>query len=150
MIKDLPYAEEINYWKSSKSSPGSWIEKASGQIENLGGKVLTHAFGQDSSAGRSAYMIMFEIGIDAFKVIQPVLPTRKKEDIAAKRQAATLLYHEVKSRCLRAVISGSREAFFQYMLLPDGRTTAEATIQELMEGVPLSLTGYAIPRLEEK
>ena len=146
----LPYAEDINYWKTSKSSPDSWIEKSVKQIETLKGKVLTHAFGQDPVSGNSAYMIMFEIGINTFKIIQPVLPTYHGEDAAARRQATTLLYHEVKSRCLRSAITGPQEAFFQYMILPDGRMTSQASIPEIVTGLPLSLTGYSIPLLKDR
>jgi len=33
----LPFAEKLNYWKTSSSSPDIWIERASKQIEKLGG-----------------------------------------------------------------------------------------------------------------
>lgn len=145
----LPYAEDINYWKTSKSSPDSWIEQAAKQIEKLKGKVLTHAFGSDPESGRSAYMIIFAIGEHQFKVVQPVLPTYRDEDMAARRQAATLLYHEIKSRCLRATTRGVREAFFQYILLPDGRVASEATFPEISAGLPVALAGYTLQITED-
>ena len=145
----LPYAENINYWKTSQSSPDNWIEKATKQIQSLGGKVYTHAFGQDDE-GASAYMMLFSINEDQFKVVWPVLPSRTGKEIAAKRQAATLLYHDIKAKCLSATVKGTREAFFQYLLLPNGRTTSQASIPELLEGIPLSLAGYDILQLKEK
>ncbi len=144
----LPYAEDINYFRTSKVSPDSWIDNAATLIENLGGKVYTHAFGVNER-GASAYMVMFVIGGDEFKLVWPVLPCKAGNEVAAKRQAATLLYHDVKARCLTALIKGTREAFFNYLLLPDGRTAAEASIPELMKFVPLVFSGVGIRQLEE-
>ena len=143
---NLPYAEEINYWKTSKSQPDAWIDKASKLISDLGGKVYTHAFGQDDQ-GNSAYMMQFSIGDDRFKLIWPVLPTSRGEENAARRQAATLMYHDIKARCLTARILGSRTAFFNYLMLPDGRTASQASVPELMQDIPLALSGYDIPQL---
>ena len=137
----LPNAEDINYFKTSKISPDSWVDNAATLIENLGGKVYTHAFGVNER-GASAYMVLFVIGGDEFKLVWPVLPCKAGNEVAAKRQAATLLYHDVKARCLTALIKGPREAFFNYLLLPDGRTAAEASIPELMDAIPSILRGF--------
>ena len=132
----MPYAEKINYWKTGRSSPDSWIEKTERQIENLGGKVLAQGFGSNAD-GKAAYMIGFEIKNKKFKVIWPVLLTESgKDKQAAKIQAATMLYHDIKSRCISATVLGIETAFFSYLLLPDGRTAAEATVKELAEGLP--------------
>jgi hypothetical protein len=137
---ELPLAEEINYWKTSSSSPDKWLEKAAEQIEKLGGKVLTYAFGNDPEINRQAYLMQFKIGDDDFKVIWPVLPTRSDRDsLAAKRQAATLLYHDIKNKCLNARIRGHRRAFFEYYMLPDGRTAPDASFKELKQGLPQQL-----------
>ena len=145
----LPYAEDINYWKTGQGSPDSWIDKSASQIEKLGGKVYLHSFGVDDQMN-SAYLILFKIDSDEYKIVWPVLPTKRGEEGAAKRQAATLLYHDVKAKCLTATIKGSREAFFGYLMLPDGRTTTEASIPELMKFVPLVFSGVGIARLEEE
>lgn len=145
-MTDLPDAEDINYWQTSKSGPDTWLERAAELIEQLGGTVYTHAFGKDDQ-GNSAYMLQFKIGEDAFKLVWPVLHSRTGKDMAAKRQAATLLYHDVKAKCLTARILGSRTAFFSYLVLPDGRTAAAASIPELMENIPLSLAGYSQPQI---
>jgi hypothetical protein len=65
-----------------------------------------------------------------------VLPSEKGNELAARRQAATMLYHDTKAKCLSAVVLGTRIAFFSYLLLPDGRTAAEASFPELAEGIP--------------
>jgi hypothetical protein len=139
----MTYAEHINYWKTSRSSPDTWIERARRQIENLGGTVLAEGFG-GNALGQAAYMIGFEIKDRKFKVIWPVLPTESgKDKQAAKIQAATMLYHDIKSRCISATVLGVEKAFFSYLLLPDGRTASEATVKELTRGIPelLSLEG---------
>lgn len=139
------YAEDMNYWKSSQSSPDTWIERAKKQIAALpSGKVTGEAFG--SSNGSGAYVLAFEIGADRFKVIWPVLPSRTKNEKAAKVQAATLLFHDVKYRCVIAKVFGVRTAFFNFLLLPDGRTAGEVASPELFEQLPrlLSAPGEAI------
>lgn len=87
-------------------------------------------------------MLIFEIGGDHFKILWPVLPTKDgKNELAAKRQATTFIFHDVKAKCLAATVLGARSAFFQYLLLPDGRSTTEASIPELMKGLPKLLKG---------
>ena len=136
---ELPYAETLNYWKTGKSSPDAWIEKARRQIEKLGGVVTGEAFGRDGN-GRAAYMLSFEIGGDAFRVVWPVLPVKNpRDERAARVQAATMLYHDVKARCLAAAVLGARTAFFAYLMLPDGRQAAEVGIPELARLSPLRL-----------
>ncbi|HDY90250.1 MAG TPA: hypothetical protein ENH82_19290 [bacterium] len=136
----MPYAEKVNFWKTSKSSPDKWIEKAIKQIENLGGKVLAEHFGNDISSGRSAFLLGFTIGNDTFKFIWPVLKTKSGTDERAARvQAATTLYHVVKAKCLAAVIIGARAAFFESLLLPDKRTMLELSTPDIMKNVPKQL-----------
>jgi len=86
--------------------------------------------------GNSAFLIAFEIGGDQFKVIWPVLPTKTKKERAAKIQAATFLYHDIKAKCLSATILGARMAFFSYLLLSDGRMAAELSDPEMTENWP--------------
>lgn len=139
----LPFGETVNYWQTSKLSPDSWIDNTRDLIDGMGGRVLQEAYGSDDS-GRSAYMLAFEIKGERYKVIWPVLPSRSGNKKAAQRQAATLLYHDVKARCLSSVVLGIKVAFFSYLLLPDGRTAAQASLPELAAGVP-SL--FASPQL---
>lgn len=131
----MPYAEEVNYWKTSKSDPDSWIEKTKRQIEALGAVTKAQGFGH--ADGKMAYMLGFEIGGDKFKVIWPVLPQKYLDgERAAKVQAATMLYHYVKSVCLFAVVVGPKTAFFSHYMLPDGRMASEVASNELTAMTP--------------
>jgi len=135
---ELPCGEDLNFWDSGKSTPDSWIDKAIALIESLGGSVLSHAFGAEHG-GRAAYMLRFEIGIEEYRLVWPVLPTRSTKPsaaITARRQAATMLYHDCKAKCLKAVIFGARTAFFEYLVLPDGRTVSQVSNHELSDMAP--------------
>jgi hypothetical protein len=132
----LPEAERINYWQTSKTSPDGWLLKARALIENIGGVVVQEAYGNDLASQRAAYMIRFRIAEDCFEAVWPVLPTRTGNEPAARRQAATLLYHDIKAKCLAAVIKGARRAFFEYWLLPDGRPAVALSGDELAEVLP--------------
>ena len=135
---ELPYAEDIgHYWETSQSSPESWMDKTRKLIEALGGIVKAEGFG--AVEGKSAYMMAFSIAEDSFKVVWPVLPSRKGKNLAARRQAVTLLHHDIKAKAMTASVLGTRVAFFCYMMLPDGRTASEATKPELSEAYPLRL-----------
>ena len=129
--RELPYGEDINYWQTSRSSSDSWIEKTSKQLQKLNGSILAEAFGKDAS-GNSAFMLAFEIGGDEFKVVWPILPSKTDNNHASKIQAATMLYHDIKARCISATVLGVRTAFFSYLLLPNGRTTTEFETEELV------------------
>ena len=149
-MNELPYAEDVNYWKTSKSSPDMWMDKTKRQIEHLGGRVLLEGFGNEPTTGRAAFMLAFEIGGDKFKIVWPVLPSKSGNEKAARVQAATMLYHDVKAKCISAAVLGARAAFFASLLLPDGRTAAEASISELTQGIPELFThpGPAVLQLE--
>ena len=127
----LPFAEKVNYWKTGKSSPDAWVEKARKQIEKIGGSINSEAFGRGQD-GQSAYMLSFTISGDNFRVVFPVLPVKNSRDERAARvQAATMLYHDIKAKCLTALVLGTRSAFFSYFLLPCGRQASEAASPEL-------------------
>ena len=130
------YAEDVNYWKTSKSSPDTWIDRTKRQIEHLSGQVLMEGFGSEPITGRAAFMLAFEIGGDKFKAVWPVLPSKSGNEKAARIQAATMLYHDVKAKCISAAVLGVRAAFLSFLLLPDGRTTAEMSTPELAQAIP--------------
>ena len=132
---NLPNAETISYWKTSQSSPDKWIERTIKVIEQYGGKVLAEGFGSDASS-HAAYMIGFEMHEEKFKAVWPVLPSDKGNEKASRVQAATLLYHDIKAKCISATVLGARTAFFNYLLLPGGKTATEASEEELTEGIP--------------
>jgi hypothetical protein len=52
-----------------------------------------------------------------------------------------MLYHDVKHRCVLVKVFGARQAFFNYLMLPDGRTAAQAATAELVDLYPKLLTG---------
>lgn len=54
-----------------------------------------------------------------------------------------MLYHDVKAKSISAKVLGTRAAFFSYLMLPDGRTAAEASTPELLEAMPKLLMGGA-------
>jgi len=135
-LKKLPEAHTVAYWKTSHVDPGSWIEKASEQIQKAGGQVLGHMFGTEYALGRAAYLLDFTVEGERFKVVWPVLPSKREDELAARRQAATLLFHDVKARCLSARVLGLRRAFFSYMLLSDGRAAADHVEEELIRVLP--------------
>ena len=90
-------------------------------------------------------MLGFEIESDRYKVIWPVLPSKSGNEQAARRQASTMLYHDIKAKCLTAKVMGSRSAFFSYLMLPDGRVAAQLATPEIADAFPPLLTGGGSP-----
>ena len=129
------YAEDVNFWQTSYSSPDIWIQRTKSQIEKLGGKITAKGFESDVE-GHAAFMLGFSIGADTFKISWPVLQSKTDKTLATRIQAATMLYHYVKSACLYAVIVSARSAFFGHLVLPDGRTASQVADAELSEVVP--------------
>lgn len=122
------------------------MDRAKKQIAALGGTVLAEGFGSEPTTGRAAFMLAFEIGGDRFKIVWPCLPSKDGNEGAARIQAATMLYRDVKAKCVSATVLGTRAAFFSFLLLPDGRTATEVTMPELAEAWPRLLIA---PHLEE-
>lgn len=138
-MDNLPFAEDVgHYWKTSASSPDSWLSKTSDLIKKTGGKILSEAFG--SAMGHGAFMLAFEKNGEQFKIVWPVLPSRSKDEMAARRQAATLMFYDVKAKLMTASVLGTKTAFFQYFILPDGRTAGEIALPDLIDAFPRLLT----------
>jgi len=131
------YAEDCNYWKTGKASPDTWIEKSIELIKNFGGELLSSAFGQQLD--KSAYMIQFKLEGQNYKIIWPVLESKNGDDYAARRQSATMLYHDIKAKLISSQILGTRSAFFQWVQLPDGRPAVQLSGNELIENIPTLL-----------
>ena len=146
-MSQLPDAESVNYWKTSRTSPDTWMDRAKCLIEALSGTVLAEGFGSEPATGRAAFMLAFEIDGDRFKIVWPCLPSRDGNEGAARIQAATMLYRDVKAKCISATVLGTRAAFFSFLLLPDGRTTTEVSTPELVDAWPRQLTS---PHLQEE
>ena len=135
------YAEEVgHYWKTSKRSPDQWIDMARKQIEEVGGEVLAEGYGSDNK-GHAAFMLGFAFGEERFKLVWPVLESYSGEDLAARRQAATMIYHDVKAKAMTAKVLGFKTAFFSYVILPSGQTAAEASTPELVDAFPKLISG---------
>lgn len=132
---DLPCAEDVNYWKTGKRSPDALLDNASKLIEQVGGHVTGRAMGM--SMGASAVMLGFEIDGEQFRIVWPVLVTSsgERDTPAARIQAATFVYHDVKAKCMVAKVLGPRLAFFANLLL-DGRPVAEMAAPQLMDSLP--------------
>lgn len=136
-MSDKPYAEQVNYWKTGASSPDTWIARAKAQIEDAGGEVLAEAFA--SGGGRAAFILRFRLQGDEFRVEWPVLESQGGDVTAARRQAATMLYHDVKARCVGAKVLGGRRAFLGFLVLPGGRTAGSLGREELSRALPAAL-----------
>ncbi len=143
-MSDKVIAEKVgHYWKTSQAGVESWQEKIERLVKGAGGKVTGEGIvRQDEQA---AIMVTFELGDDDFRLVWSVLHSRSGDRRAAQIQAVTALYHDVKARCVRAKFQGPRAAFLDGLLLPDGRTVGEASLPELMSGVPQLLGGAALP-----
>ena len=119
---DLPYGEDVNYWQSGQGSPDTWIDRTVKLIESVDGYV--HQEGFMRQGGVACFMLEFTLGPDRYRVVYPVLPSKKGNTSAARRQAATMLYHDVKQRVVNAKVFGVKDAFLQFLLLEDGQTVS--------------------------
>lgn len=131
--KKVKFAEDADYWRTGKSrTPDQWIDMAIRQLESHGAAAITNA---TSRAGEIvAYMIAFQLDGRPYKIVWPALKTRSTTDDARRSaaiQAATSLYHEVKNCCVVASRYGVARGFFQYAMLPDGRSVYELSGDEL-------------------
>jgi len=135
----LPYADDVNYWKTGKSSADTWLDRSQSLIEEIDGEVTNVGFSHLPKTGQAAYLIEFRADMDTFKIVWPVLPTRyegKKEEAAARRQAATFMFHDIKAKCMKAKIFGIRGAFFPFLQLPGGMVAAQLSSPEVMKRIP--------------
>lgn len=120
------YSSDLPYFKTSKSSADKWIERTIKIINNSGGKIIKEASGTDYQTGRAAFLLIFRMSGDTYKISFPVMPVKRPEnERAAKVQAATILFHDIKARLISAKVLGARAVFFGYLLLQDGRTPSE-------------------------
>lgn len=145
--KKLAYAEDVgHYWKTSKTTVDSWLTKTKKLITDVGGVIDEEAFA--SKGGMSAFMMSFVIAGQTYKIMWPVLESRSGDAASAKKQAATMMYHDVKARVMTAKVMGAKFAFHQYMLLPDGRTAAQYSAGEFLSAVPALLLPSEVDVIE--
>jgi hypothetical protein len=132
----------VNYWKTSKSSPSTWIEKAKREIVSVGGTIVGEAFVMQQGAG--AFMLAFDLDGDRYKILWRVLESKGGDATAAKRQAATALYHDVKNSCVKLRFAGARVAFADALIAPDGRTVGEIVDIGMASSLPRMLQRPAL------
>jgi hypothetical protein len=128
------YSEEVNYWMTSRSSADDWIDKTIKLLESFGGLGVDWVYGKQGA--QSAYLIQFELLETKYKIIWPVLESKTGNIRAARVQAATLIYHDVKAKCLTARVLGIRAAFFNYLMLPNGKPAYILQAEEVYEMLP--------------
>lgn len=138
------YAEDVNYFNTSTTHFETWIERAKKEITAIGGEVLQSGYAEKGIAG--TFMLECIIGGDKYAIRWETLPARKpKTSVASlKRQAATLLYHDVKYKCVMAKIRGVRATFLEYLSLPGGQTMGEAVanidqLKAMLANTPIML-----------
>lgn len=136
------YAEQVNYWKTSRADADTWLDRAAAEIAKLKGRV--EGRGYLYAAGRETYMLAFTLEGRAYRVSWPVLPSREGNARAARVQAATALYHDVKGRVLAARVQGALAAFGGYLLIAGGKTLAEDGVG-VLRGAGLLVAGGETP-----
>ena len=141
---DLPYGDELPYWKTSNSSAESWVSKTIAILAKFGAKEISEGFA--ASGAFSSYVILFRFGAEQFRIVWPVMKYRNPEDQKSARvQAATLMYHDCKSRAVTAKALGVRTAFIGQLLLADNKTVQESATPLIAEQVkPMALIGQDI------
>lgn len=136
------YAQDVNYWRTGQRSVDTWMGMATNEIERVGGKITGEAL--IGMNGISMVSLMFELAGEAYRLTWPVLPVKgnpTRADLnAAKIQAATFLYHDVKAKCMVVKVMGARAAFAQY-LLTEGTTIAEQGFAGNTVEIPRLLLG---------
>jgi len=138
------YAEDVNYLNTGKSNPDVWIERAKKEIRNISGKILQSGYAEQN--GQAAFLLKFQIGDDTFDIKWQTLPGHyaRTTELMRKRQAATLLFHDVKHRCVMAKIRGIRSTFLEYLTLPNGQTMGETVanvdqFKAILQNTPILL-----------
>lgn len=148
----MPYAEELNYWKTGKSAPDKIIDSVMAMIGRAGGQPIAQAYGMEEDSRRSAWMVEFAIDDQLYKVVWPVLPCKHPNPAnirAARIQAATMLSHDVKARLISARVLGSRKAFFSYLVLPTGQVASDLVSPGIIADIPTMLGGSELIALPE-
>lgn len=121
---DLPFAEEVgHYWKTGQSSPDAIIQDIKKLITAHGGVVTSDMMG--SFGGVAGISIDFILDGHTYRFAYPVLPSRDDNVLAARRQCATFMKHDVKAKILASKVLGNRAAFMPFEVLPGGSTAAE-------------------------
>lgn len=103
-------------------------------ITEIGGQVIAEGYG--NAGAQAAFMLEFKIKEQVYNIVWQVLPSATGNEKAAKIQAATMLYHDVKAKAMAASVLGQEVAFFSYALLPDGRQMSHGRLPGIVGVVP--------------
>jgi hypothetical protein len=123
------YAEKCPYWKTSKTSPETWLDRAEAVLVKFGGTVNLRFMGRVDD--RDGFLLGFIIGPNQFRIDWPVLPTKSGTKRQAQIQAATMIYHDVKARVVSAEVLGARAAFLTFLVLPSGEVAGDVSDRAL-------------------
>jgi len=139
-----PIPEKLRYWDTGSSSPDTWIDKTIKILKEYGAEFHRRAHGEDMTLGQEAFMLEFSIEGDHYRLVWPVLePKQEKDRGKARRQAATMLHHDVKARIMYATVHGTRNAFLPMLMVPDssGRhlPMGQVVTPELTDRIPKML-----------
>lgn len=139
-MKKFPYREDVgHYWKTGTSDADKLIDDVVEMIEGVGGSVTGRLFGRIGN--QEAYQLNFSFGDHDFEISWPVLDpisgdSSPADQRAARRQAATFIKHDVKSRLMNFKVWGFERAFFDCLKLPDGRPITQVALPDLSREVP--------------
>lgn len=127
-------AEDLPYWQTSQSAADTWIDRTKKMIQDAGGYVMVNAYGEES--GRAAFILSFKLEGQIYKIMWPVLVSKTKNERAARIQAATMIYHDVKAKLVTALVLGVKAAFLPYLVLPNGVVAMSLQAPEIGEAIP--------------
>lgn len=132
----LPYAEDVNYWRTGRTSPDGWIDKAIKMLIELDAKISVK--GMVWQDGHAAAVMAWTLDGESYRIMWPVLVTRdgNTDHVAARIQAATFLYRHVKARCMEAKIFGARTAFIGSLMVDRQRTVSQLANEDLRRVTP--------------
>lgn len=128
------FAEEVGaYYNTSRRTPDTVFAMTKKLIEKRGGWVTRSANIQDGD--NELFLIEFIYDKKVYRLSWPVLPTRKSA-LAARRQAATAQYHDVKAALVRADFMGFERAFKTWLAIDAKRTVSDLTHEEISSALP--------------
>lgn len=138
MNRKLPFAEDVNYWKTgTRKQADAIIDEACAMVEALGGRIHQRIFGRVGD--NEGYRIQFDLCGNTYVIEWPVLKSKRgdgEEVVATRRQAASFIFHDIKAKCSTAKVLGVERAFFEHVCLPDGRQASLVALPDLAKQMP--------------